>query len=170
MAAFHPNLPRRLSTQSWRDRCRPIADIRCSIHSATVRGRKIALVLAAAAGLAVLTIPIWGMGLAVFLDAKRTILGRLPSPDGKRIAQTERMVVGGAPSIVVIVRSWWMPNWYLSGCLAASHYQDTDARAFWKSNNLLVVQTRSAAGEWTKTAPFKGRACSEIRTAIRPIS
>jgi hypothetical protein len=125
--------------------------------------------LALAIVLAVVTLPIWGMGLAVFLDAKRTVLARQPSPDGERIAQVERMVVGGVPSIVVIVRSWWMPDWYLGGCVAASHYENMDARAFWKSNGSLVVQTRGDVGEWTKSAPFKHKRCSQLETAVVPM-
>ena len=115
---------------------------------------------------AVLTLPIWGMGVAVFLDSERTVLSRQPSPDGKRIAQVERLVVGGVPSIVVIVRSWWMPNWYLTGCVAASHYQEIDARSVWKSNDFLAVVTIDDVRAWTKSAPFKGRACNQVRTRI----
>jgi hypothetical protein len=108
------------------------------------------------------------MGLAVFLDAERTVLSRHPSPDGKRVAQVERLVVGGVPSIVVIVRSWWIPNWYLAGCVAASHYQNTKADAVWKSNDSLAVMTMDDVGAWTKSAPFKGRACSQLNINIVP--
>jgi hypothetical protein len=147
----------------------PIADIRRNIHARTVRRRNILWALAVAAILALVTLPIWGMGLAVFLDAKRTVLARHPSPDGRRIAQVERMVVGGVPSIVVIVRSWWMPDWYLGGCVAASHYENMDARVVWKTNNSLVVQTRGDVGEWTRSAPFKGKSCSQVETAVVPL-
>lgn len=119
--------------------------------------------------LALVTLPIWGMGLAVFLDAERTVLSHQPSPDGRRVAQVERLVVGGVPSIVVIVRSWWMPDWYLTGCVAASHYQDTEARSLWKSNESLVVMTIDDVRAWTKSAPFKGRACTQLNTSIVPI-
>lgn len=123
-----------------------------------------------AAIVAVVTLPIWAMGLAVFLDAKRTVLARRPSPDGRRIAQVERMVVGGVPSIVVIVRSWWVPDWYLGGCVAASHYEDIGARAVWQSNNSLVVQTRGDVSRWrNNSAPFKGKGCSQLETDVVPM-
>jgi hypothetical protein len=89
-----------------------------------VRRRYIFGAFAVAAVFGLVTLPVWGMGVAVFLDSTRTVLDRHPSPDGARIAQVERIVVGGVPSIVVIVRSWWMPNWYLAGCVAASHYEE----------------------------------------------
>ena len=148
---------------------RPIADVRRNIHARTVRRRNILTAFAVAVVLAVGTLPIWGMGVAVFLDARRTVLVRQPSPDGRRIAQVERMVVGGVPSIVVIVRSWWMPDWYLSGCVAASHYEEVDARILWRSNNSLVVQTRGDRGNWTRGAPFKGKSCSQLETAVVPM-
>jgi hypothetical protein len=125
--------------------------------------------LLVAAILAVGTSPIWGMGVAVFLDAERTVLARRPSPDGRRIAQVERMVVGGVPSIVVIVRSSWMPDWYLGGCVAASHYEEIGARALWTSNNSLVVRTTGDVGEWTKSAPFKQHRCSQFKTVVVPM-
>jgi hypothetical protein len=131
-----------------------------------VRRRYIFGAFAVAAVFGLVTLPVWGMGVAVFLDSTRTVLDRHPSLDGARIAQVERMVVGGVPSIVVIVRSWWMPNWYLAGCVAASHYEDIDVRAFWKSNNSLVLQTRGDVGEWTTSAPFKNRACNQLETAV----
>ena len=128
--------------------------------------RTVLAALAVAVVLAVATLPIWGMGVAVFLDAERTILSRHPSPDGSRIAQVERLVVGGVPSLVVVVRSSWMPNWYLTGCVAASHYQDTAARPVWKSNDTLVVRSADDARYWKKDAPFKGSACTNIKVRV----
>ena len=49
------------------------------------------------------TSPIWGMGPAVFLESERSVLSSERSPDGKRIAQVERLVVGGMPNIIVMV-------------------------------------------------------------------
>src|SRR5439155_3315678 len=96
---------------------RPVADIASRIHATRMTGKKSVLVLALSltAFALVVTLPIWGMGPAVFFDSNRTIVARRPSPDGKRIAQIERLVVGGVPSIVVTVRWSWMPNWYLAG-------------------------------------------------------
>ena len=85
------------------------------------------------------TLPFWGMGPAVFLDSQRSVISRAPSPDGKQIAQVERIVVGGVPSIVVMVRPRWMPNWYLAGCTATSHYHDAEAVVAWASSDAIVV-------------------------------
>lgn len=146
----------------------PIAVARCNIHAQKMTRRRLLTVLALAVVVVVVTLPMWGMGLAVFLDAERTVLSRSPSPDGKRIAQVERLVVGGVPSIVVIVRSWWMPNWYLAGCVAARHYQETDARSVWKSNGSLAVMTSGNVQAWTNSAPFKDNDCAQLTTSIVP--
>jgi hypothetical protein len=130
--------------------------------------RVVLATLAVATILAVVTLPVWGMGVAVFLGAERTVLARQQSPDGGRIAQVERLVVGGVPSIVVIVRASWMPDWYLSGCVAASHYEDADAHVLWKSNSSLVVQTSSKVSEWAASAPFKNKLCRQLATAVVP--
>lgn len=61
-------------------------------------------------GFAFATLPIWGMGSAAFFDSERTVLAREVSPSGKRIAQVERLTVGGVPNIVVMLRPPWMPN------------------------------------------------------------
>ena len=127
----------------------------------------ISIVFALIAFLALFTVGIWGMAPAVFLDSHRTILSRQPSPDGKRIAQVERMVVGGVPNIVVMVRSWWMPNWYLTGCAAASHYQDTNARAAWVSNDSLAVTSVDDERFWQQgVAPFHNTPCRGLNTVV----
>ncbi len=113
--------------------------------------------------LAIATLPIWGMGLAVFLDSERTMLARSSSPDSNRVAQVERIIVGGAPSIVVMVRSWWMPDWYLTGCAAASHYRDAHARVSWPSNGEIVVQHTDDQRFWeTGSAPFHHKRCEGL--------
>lgn len=115
----------------------------------------------------VATLSLWGMGAAVFLDSERTVLSRLPSPDGKRIASVERIVVGGAPSIVVIVRPAWMPDWYLTGCAAVSHYEDAKARARWTTINALEVRHTEDRRFWkTGSAPFHNEACSNLAVTL----
>ena len=131
-----------------------------------MKRRKLLAALAVIILAGVVSLPVWGMGPAVFLDAERTVLSRQPSPDGQRIAQIERFVVGGVPSIVVIVRSWWMPDWYLAGCIAASHYEDTDAHSIWMSNGSLAVITSEGVRAWTKSAPFKNRGCTQVNTSL----
>jgi hypothetical protein len=120
---------------------------------------------------AVVTLPIWGMGPAVFMDSDRTILSRALSPDGTHVAQIERLVVGGAPSIIVTVRAAWMPNWYLLGCVAGSHYGETSARLRWQSNRSLIVATRTEARFWrTDGAPFHRTGCSNLTTSIMQLA
>lgn len=123
---------------------------------------KLALVAAIILLLAI-TLPFWGMAPAVFLDAERTVISHTFSPDGKRVAQVERIVVGGAPSIVVIVRPRWMPNWYLAGCAAASHYQDAEAHARWATNQAIVVTHADDQRFWdTGSAPFHSALCDNL--------
>ncbi len=118
--------------------------------------------------IAVVTLPFWGMGPAVFLDSKRTIIARAPSPDGKRIAQIERIIVGGVPSIVVMVRASWMPDWYLTGCAAASHYQDGVARISWTSNNALLIRHTDDLRSWKRgSAPFHNEHCEDPVVSFR---
>lgn len=112
---------------------------------------------------ALVTLPLWGMGPAVFFDSQRTVISRLLSPDGKRVAQIERIVVGGEPTIVVSVRSSWVPDWYLAGCAAASHYQNEKARVRWTSNSALEVGHMDDRRFWaTGSAPFHQGACSNL--------
>ena len=113
------------------------------------------------------TLPFWGMGPAVFLDASRTVLSRSLSPDGKRSAQVERMIVGGVPNIVVMVRSLWLPNWYLTGCAAASHYEDVQAQVRWTSNSHLVVIHTDDQLHWdTGSAPFHNAPCESVSVTL----
>jgi hypothetical protein len=111
----------------------------------------------------VVTLPLWGMGPAVFLDSKRTLISQTPSPDGKRVAQVERILVGGVPSIVVMVRPEWMPNWYLTGCAAASHYREADARVHWATNDAIVVTHSGDQRFWDiGSAPFHSAPCDGL--------
>jgi hypothetical protein len=127
------------------------------------RRSKLLLVVLLSLIVAVLTLPIWGMGPAVFLDSERTILSRSVSPDGKRIAQVERLVVGGVPNIVIIVRPTWMPNWYLAGCAAASHYQETKAAVRWIRTDKVEVAFATDLGFWsTDSAPFHHGGCLDL--------
>jgi hypothetical protein len=127
--------------------------------------RRKTLILAAAIFilLAVVTLPIWGMGPAVFLDSGRTVVSREPSPDGTRVAQVERIVVGGTPSIVVMVRSQWMPDWYLMGCAAASHYEDAEAQIRWLTKDAIAVTHSGDQLYWTiGSAPFHSAPCDGL--------
>lgn len=116
---------------------------------------------------AVVTFPIWAMGPAVFMDSERTILSRALSPDRTHVAQIERLVVGGVPSIIVTVRPAWVPNWYLLECVVASHYHQTSARLRWQSNRSLIVATPAEARSWrTDGAPFHPTGCSDFPVSI----
>lgn len=129
-----------------------------------MKGRtKLILISVIIVVIAFVTLPLWGMGPAVFLDSKRTIISRVVSPDGKRTAQVERIVVGGVPSIVVMVRPSWMPDWYLAGCAAASHYQDTMAHIRWVSNKAIEIGYSSDRLDWeTSASPFHTDPCENL--------
>jgi hypothetical protein len=116
---------------------------------------------------ALVTLPLWGMGPAVFLDSRRTVISRIRSPDALRSAQVERLIVGGVPSIVVMVRSWWLPDWYLVGCAAASHYEDAKAQVRWTSNRAIVVIHTDKPLYWDiGSAPFHSQPCESVSVAL----
>lgn len=133
-------------------------------HASVMKGwQKAVLIAGMIVVIAVVTLPFWGMGPAVFLDSKRMVISRAVSPDGKRTAQVERIVVGGVPTIVVMVRPVWMPNWYLAGCAAASHYQNAAAGVHWTSNSTIHVRHTDARLYWnTGTAPFHNDPCENL--------
>ena len=132
---------------------------------------KLTLVAAISLLCTVVTFPFWGMGAAVFLDSERMIISRSSSPDQSRIAQVERIVVGGVPSIVVMVRSRWMPNSYLAGCAAASHYQDAKASVRWASKDAIVVTHTGDRLFWhTGSAPFHRAPCDGLTVAFNKSS
>jgi hypothetical protein len=113
--------------------------------------------------IAFLSLPIWGMGPAAFLDSQRTIIARNVSPDGKRVAQVERLLVGNVSNIVIIVRPRWMPNWYLAGCPAASHYEETNVAVRWTTNSQIEVKSESGQRFWSSnSAPFHVGACDDL--------
>jgi hypothetical protein len=127
------------------------------------RRTKVILISAIIFMIVFVTFPIWGMGPAVFLDSRRAVLSRAVSPDGRRIAQVERIIVGGVPSIVVMVRPSWMPNWYLAGCAAASHYQDAEAHVRWATNGAIEVRHTDSNLYWDKgSAPFHNDTCENL--------
>ncbi|MEA3061673.1 MAG: hypothetical protein QOJ94_1454 [Sphingomonadales bacterium] len=101
----------------------------------------------------VVTAPFTLMGPAVFMDSQREVLGRATSPDGRRIAQVERLVVGGAPSIVVTLRRSWQPDWYLTTCKVVSHRGETTARLRWSGDRALDVESPSP--DWGGDPPFR---------------
>ena len=107
------------------------------------------------------------MGAGVFLDSDRTVISSQSSPDGRRVAQVERIVVGGVPSIVVTVRPSWKPNWYLSSCAAASHYEEASAKIAWASASELKVSSKTAPLSWeVGTAPFHDEPCANLVVSI----
>lgn len=124
-------------------------------------------VILASVLLFVVTFPIWGMGAAMFLDADRAVISSQPSPDGRRIAQIERLVVGSVPSVVVTVRPSWMPDWYLPACAAASHYRDTKVAIAWGSPGSLTIRSNARSKSWkVGIAPFHNRPCSNLSIAV----
>jgi len=125
--------------------------------------RKVVLICAVVVMIAIVTLPELGMGPAIFLDSERTVIARAVSPDGNRIGQVERIVVGGVPSIVVMVRPSWMPNWYLAGCAATSHYHETAASIRWLSNRSIEIRHADDRLEWaTGAAPFHSKSCEDL--------
>ena len=132
---------------------------------------KLILIPVAVFVIGLVTLPFWGMGPAVFLDSERTVISRTKSPDGARTAQVERIVVGGVPSIVIMVRPWWMPDWYLAGCAAASHYEDAEASIRWVSNSSIQIDGRDELRFWAKTgnAPFHDKACSDLSVTFSEV-
>jgi hypothetical protein len=113
--------------------------------------------------------PVWGMGVAVFMDITRSVISARPSPDGRRIAQVETINVGGVPSTVVTVRSSWKPNWYLASCAAAYHYHDggTVTRVEWTSAKSLKVSSTANSGEWQiGVAPFLNGTCPGLVISV----
>ena len=90
-------------------------------------------------------------------------MSRQPSPDGDRTAQVERIIVGGVPSVVVMVRSRWTPDWYLVGCAAASHYGDAEASVRWVSTDAItVIHSYDSDGWRTGSAPFHSGQCDHV--------
>jgi hypothetical protein len=112
---------------------------------------------------AVVTLPFWGMGPAVFLDTERTVISRVPSPDGRRLAQVERIVIGGTPSIVIMVKPQWMPDWYLAACAAASHYHDVAVQVRWSTKDAIDVTSSDEPLYWDiGSAPFHRAPCDGL--------
>lgn len=119
---------------------------------------------------AVVTFPFWGMGLAVFLDSERIVLSRVTSPDGMRVAQVERIIVGGFPSIVVKVRPRWMPDWYIASCAAASHYGNAEAQIHWSTNTTIVVTHVRDLQYWNVgSSPFDSAPCNRLNVTFDTI-
>lgn len=124
---------------------------------------RIALIVFPILLFALFALATWGMGLAGFLDSDRVVISGAVSPDASRSAQVERMVVGGVPSIVVMVRSRWLPNWYLTGCAAASHYEEVEAEVRWTSNNAITVRHSGDQRFWkVGAAPFHNGSCESV--------
>jgi hypothetical protein len=121
----------------------------------------------AALMIAIITIPIWGMGPAVYLDSERTIRTSKASPDDSKIASVEEIVVGGVPSIVIIVRDRWLPSWYFTGCVVSSHYEDVDVSVEWVSNTTIKVLSEAEPSYWNAgRAPFRNAPCTGISTML----
>jgi hypothetical protein len=77
------------------------------------------------------------------------------------------MVIGGVPNIVVMVRSWWLPNWYLTGCAAVSHYEEAEAQIRWTSNNAITVTHSGDQLYWdVGSAPFHDSPCETVTVRL----
>lgn len=119
----------------------------------------------AALMIGIITIPMWGMGPAVYLDSERTIRTSKASPDRSKIATVEEIFVGGVPNIVIIVRDRWLPSWYFTGCVASSHYDDVDVSVEWVSNNSIKLLSNAESRFWkADMAPFRNTSCADIMT------
>ena len=79
------------------------------------------------------------------------------------------MTVGGVPNIVAIVRDTWMPDWYLLGCVAASHYDEAEATIEWVSDSELVLNHSGTDERWTSLAPFHDEGCDDITISLTPM-
>lgn len=56
-----------------------------------------------------------------------------------------------------------MPNWYLAGCAAASHYQDAEAHVRWVADDAIVVTHTGDQLFWdTGAAPFHNAPCENL--------
>ncbi len=146
-----------------------MSGIQGEVEPAPVRRCKARTLLVAALVLlgAIVTLPVWGWGPAYYLDMERTVLSTVPSPDGGRIASVERVVVGGEPTIVVMIRDRWLPDWYLTGCVATSHYQDASADVEWVSSRMMTIRTDGEPRFWSAhSAPFHEGRCSDISATI----
>lgn len=124
----------------------------------------------------VLTAPVTMMGPAVYLDSRREVRSELPSPDSRWIAQLERITVGGAPSMVVTVRRWWQPNWYLTSCKAVSYYGNALAQLRWLDDTHLAVAAHTGPEQWDNIPPFRWQGplkapsgCAPIEVEVRKV-
>jgi len=118
--------------------------------------------------IAVITFPFWAMGPAVYLDSERTTRTVKASPDDSRFAAVEELVVGGVPNVVIIVRDWWLPNWYFTGCVASSHYDDVDVTLEWISDDTIMVRSKTEPRYWNaEMAPFRNAPCRRVTTVLK---
>ena len=123
--------------------------------------------------LVMLLFPAFGMGFlfgaAAFLDSERHVLNRARSPDGAWVAQLERLVVGGAPNMVITLRRSWQPDWYFTSCKAISHYGDAGAVLRWAGAAELVVDADASAQTWRNDPPFRWDGPLSSAPGCRPI-
>ena len=120
------------------------------------RRRRLFFVAGAALVIAIATFPLWAMammGPAVYFDSERVTRAAEASPDGKKIASVEEIVVGGVPNIGIIIRDWWLPSWYFTGCVASSHYNDVDASLEWVSNTSIQLRSNAEPRYWNAEGP-----------------
>ena len=131
------------------------------------------VVAGAALVIVIATFPFWAMllmGPAVYIDSERATRTVQTSPDGSRIASIEEIEVGGIPNIVIIVRDWWLPSWYFTGCIASSHYRDVDVSLEWISNSSIKLTSDAEPRFWdAEMAPFRNAPCKDLTTKLEMV-
>lgn len=129
------------------------------------RTKRFFVVAGVALVIAVVTFPLWAMGSAVYLDSQRVTRSVEASPNGSKIASVEEIVVGGVPNVVIIIRDWWIPSWYFTGCVASSHYDDVNVSLEWLSNSSIELLSNAEPRYWNADmAPFRNAPCTDVTT------
>jgi hypothetical protein len=61
-----------------------------------------------------------------------------------------------------------MPNWYLAGCAATSHYRDTEAVIAWAGSDTIVVMHTDDPQFWgADSAPFHKAPCDHLTVTFK---
>ncbi len=64
-----------------------------------------------------------------------------------------------------------MPDWYLAGCAAASHYHDAEASIQWVSNSSIEIHHTDSRLFWNEGGhvPFHDKACSDLSVTFNEV-